>query len=603
VTKGRLEAFSDGVIAIIITIMVLELKVPHGETLADLQPVAAVLMSYVLSFIYIGIYWNNHHHMFHVVKHVRGGTLWANLHLLFWLSLVPFVTAWMGENHFAQVPVAVYGCVLFMAGVAYFILAKVLVAHHGPESALAQAIGADRKGLLSLVIYATAIGLSSVSSDAAMALYVAVAVMWLIPDRRIERLYSDHSARLLIVCVLSAVTSVVVAASPPGPPPSLPLPRATPASVGLDAAALNAATDLLRQFTAEHRIAGAVAGIARHGKVAYLESVGVQDLESRAPMTDRSLFRIYSMTKSVTAVAVMMLVEEGRLSLGDPVSKFLPEFKEVRVQSAPESTPRPPAREITIHDLLLHTSGLNHRTSALYRTAKVRLRGISLAEFVTNVVRTPLMENPGTRFRYSEATTVIGRVVEVVTKTSFDRYLRDRVLGPLEMNDTTFWVAGDDIARLTTVYSPMPSGDLMRVEIEEVPFTVKPALIEGAVGLVSTVPDYVRFCQMLLNRGTLDGVRLLNAATVDEITRNGLSPEVLTTRGGTMGWGLANVNVQMDPASPLLDEYGWDGTAGTIFWVDPAREMITVLMTQSSPADPDNLRRRFKTLVQRAIGL
>jgi uncharacterized membrane protein len=186
-SKARLEAFSDGVIAIIITIMVLELKVPHGEELRALEPLVPVFLSYVLSFVHVGIYWNNHHHMLHAVRQVNGPVLWANLHLLFWLSLVPFVTGWMGENHFAARPVAVYGAVLLMAGVAYYILARLLVRLHGQGSTLARAIGSDFKGRISIVAYLAAIGGSFVHPWIAMALYVAVAVLWLIPDRRIER--------------------------------------------------------------------------------------------------------------------------------------------------------------------------------------------------------------------------------------------------------------------------------------------------------------------------------------------------------------------------------------------------------------------------------
>lgn len=186
-SKGRLEAFSDGVIAIIITIMVLELKVPHGADFVALRPLIPVFLSYVLSFIFLGIYWNNHHHLLQAVQRVNGHILWANLHLLFWLSLTPFVTAWMGENHFAAWPVALYGMVLLLAGFAYFILTRALIAHHGKGSALATALGRDFKGKVSLVFYAVAIPLSFVNSWFAGALYVLVAVMWLIPDRRIEK--------------------------------------------------------------------------------------------------------------------------------------------------------------------------------------------------------------------------------------------------------------------------------------------------------------------------------------------------------------------------------------------------------------------------------
>ncbi len=185
--KGRLEAFSDGVIAIIITIMVLELKVPHGSDLAALQPLIPVLLSYVLSFIYIGIYWNNHHHLFQAVHEVRGGILWANQHLLFWLSMVPFATSWMGENHFAKWPVVVYGIILIANAIAYTILVRILVKHHGKDSAIAKAVGRDSKGNISLACYALGIALAFVNTWLSCALYVLVAIIWLVPDRRIEK--------------------------------------------------------------------------------------------------------------------------------------------------------------------------------------------------------------------------------------------------------------------------------------------------------------------------------------------------------------------------------------------------------------------------------
>ncbi len=190
-SKTRLEAFSDGVIAIIITIMVLELRPPHEATWSALQPLIPAGLSYVLSFIMIGIYWHNHHHMLQAVHRVNGGVLWANSHLLFWLSLIPFVTAWMGETRFAPVPVAAYGAVLICAAIAYYILSHVLIAHHGRDSTLAKAFGRDRKGKLSVAIYAAAVVLSFVNSVIACGLYVLVAVIWLVPDRRIERMMSE----------------------------------------------------------------------------------------------------------------------------------------------------------------------------------------------------------------------------------------------------------------------------------------------------------------------------------------------------------------------------------------------------------------------------
>ena len=193
-SKGRLEAFSDGVLAIILTIMVLELHAPESADLAALRPLLPVFLSYVLSFVYIGIYWNNHHHLLQAARQVDGRSLWANLHLLFWLSLVPFATAWMGANHFAALPVALYGIVLFCAGLAYYLLSRALIARHGPDSLLARAIGRDYKGWLSLVLYLVGLALAFVNSWLATVLYAAVAVMWLIPDPRIEKTLGANHA-------------------------------------------------------------------------------------------------------------------------------------------------------------------------------------------------------------------------------------------------------------------------------------------------------------------------------------------------------------------------------------------------------------------------
>ncbi|MEO4005986.1 MULTISPECIES: TMEM175 family protein [unclassified Flavobacterium] len=190
--KTRLEAFSDGVLAIIITIMVLEIKVPHEVSFSALKPILPVFLSYILSFIYVGIYWNNHHHMMHTVKQISGGILWANLHLLFWLSMIPFATAWIGENHFAPLPMMLYGIVLLLCALAYFILQYLILKKHGPDSVLSKAIGKDIKGKLSPVFYILGIIASNYNGLIAGAFYVLVAIMWLIPDKRIERIL-DHS--------------------------------------------------------------------------------------------------------------------------------------------------------------------------------------------------------------------------------------------------------------------------------------------------------------------------------------------------------------------------------------------------------------------------
>ena len=408
------------------------------------------------------------------------------------------------------------------------------------------------------------------------------------------------TARVVVAASVMLATGVLAKGAPP---PMAQVALTPPASIGLDSARLAEATALLRTLVAEGAVAGAVAGVARRDQVAYLEAVGVQDLNARTPMTERSLFRIYSMTKPITAVAVMMLHDQGRFRLDDPVSMYLPEFADLRVGAGPAA--RPPARAVTVEDLLLHTSGLSHRTSDLYRELQVRSRADTLPAFVTKITRAPLMEDPGTRFRYSEATTVLGRLVEVWSKQPFDRFLEERLLRPLKMTETRFWVPPDARPRLATVYGPGPGGALAPVDIETVPFTERPVLIEGAVGLVSTVPDFLRFARMLLNEGSLEGTRVLEAATARRIVANGLSAAVLQTRGGKMGWGLGNVSVVIDPsgvnypASP--GEYGWDGTAGTIFWNDPAAGTAIVLMTQSAPANPAGIRQRFKALVQAAV--
>ena len=355
--------------------------------------------------------------------------------------------------------------------------------------------------------------------------------------------------------------AIIVQAQPGG------LPRVAPDAAGLSSDQLQAATALLQRYVAETKIAGAVAGVARHGRLAYLTAVGVQDRAAGTAMTEDSLFRIYSMTKPVTAVAAMMLHEEGRFQLTDPVAKYLPEFARVVVQERPDGAARPPSRAITVADLLLHTSGLDHRTSARYRSAGVRSRAEPLPTFVANIVRVPLLEDPGTRYRYSEGTTVVGRLIEIWSGQPFDAFLAARVFGPLGMRDTSFWVAPEKAGRLASVYGPAPGGGLAAVEIEALPFTEPPALLEGAVGLVSTVPDFLRFAQMLLNGGELDGHRLLRAETVRTMTTNGLPDAVLRARaGGMMGWGWATStlcsirpasNTRRTPAST-----GWDGTAG-----------------------------------------
>lgn len=383
------------------------------------------------------------------------------------------------------------------------------------------------------------------------------------------------------------------------------LPRVSPAEVGLSQVTLEEATERLERAVLEQEIAGAVAAVAREGKLAYLEPVGYQNLDTRTPMDESSIFRIYSMSKTVTAVAVMILHEEGAFELDAPVAQYLPEFSRVRVASSLEDPGRPPSRPITIRDLLLHTSGLSHRTSELYREAKVRSRAIPLSRFIDNIVETPLMEDPGTAYRYGASPTVLGALVELWSGKRFDEFLEERIFRPLGMTDTGFWVDSGRVHRLTTVYQAAEDGGLRRYQIEEVPFTEKPELLEGAVGLVSTVPDYLRFAQMLLSGGELDGVRLLEGETVAAMTSNGLPDAILEQLGGGVGWGFANVNVVLDASASRLPasagEYSRGGSAGTMSWMDPEEELLIVIMWQNNPSNPGTIRDDFKTLVRESL--
>lgn len=381
------------------------------------------------------------------------------------------------------------------------------------------------------------------------------------------------------------------------------LPRTSPEEAGLAREPLARITALLERSVAEGRIAGAVVGVAHGGRVPYLEAVGLQHVASGAPMSERTLFRIYSMTKAVTAVAAMILHEEGRFELTDPVSMYLPDFERVVVRDE-DGTTRPPRRPPTVEDLLLHTAGLSHRSSAEYRDARVRSRNIPLERFVENVVGVPLRFDPGEGYFYSASPTVVGRLVEVWSGQSFDSFVEERVLAPLGMTDTGFWVEEADADRFATMYASSAEG-LRAFEIEEVPFTRRPALMEGAVGLVSTVPDFLRFAQMLLNGGRLGETRILREGTVELMTRNGLSDDILGSRRGGTGWALANVAVVVDAGASEdgahAGEYRWDGSAGTEFWVDPSTETVLVTMWQSSPANPDRLRQRIRALVREAV--
>ncbi len=390
------------------------------------------------------------------------------------------------------------------------------------------------------------------------------------------------------------------------------LPAATPEAVGLSSERLDAATRRLQSHVDAGDIAGVVAAVARHGRLAYFEALGELDRERGLAMRDDALFRLYSMTRPITSLAAMILWEEDRFELDDPVSRYLPEFADQRVfvdASNPDlAATRPRRTEMTVEHLLLHTSGLGSRGSPIYRAEQVRLRSIALPRMVGNAARVPLFEDPGTRWRYGISTTILGRLVEIWSGMPFDAFLRERVFAPLAMTDTVFRVESSRADRFGPAYRPGPDGELRPYAIEVVPFTAQPVLMEGGVGLVSTVRDYLRFAQMFLNGGELDGVRVLEPDTVALMTVNRVPDALLPIGFGTpqpgRGWTLGFCVVTDAVASPHPVREGtfwWDGSSGTRFFIDPVEDMVTVIMAAASPAHGNGFRENFTEAVYDAL--
>ena len=390
------------------------------------------------------------------------------------------------------------------------------------------------------------------------------------------------------------------------------LPRATPESVGLSSERLDEATRGLQAHVDAGDVAGVVAGVVRHGRLVYLEALGELDRERGMPMRDDALFRLYSMTRPITSLAAMILWQEDRFELDDPVSRYLPEFAGQRVfaeAADPDvAATRPRRTEMTVEHLLLHTSGLGSRGSATYRAEQVRLRSITLPQMVGNAARVPLFEDPGTRWRYGISTTILGRLVEVWSGMPFDEFLRQRVLEPLGMTDTVFRVDPSRADRFGPAYRPGPDGELRPHAIEVVPFTAQPALIEGGVGLVSTVRDYLRFSQMFLNGGELDGVRVLEPDTVATMTVNRVPDALLPLgfgnpqpgRGWTLGFS-AVMDADVFPYPVSTGTFWWDGSSGTRFFIDPVKDMVTVIMAAASPSYGNGFREGFTAAVYAAL--
>ena len=410
--------------------------------------------------------------------------------------------------------------------------------------------------------------------------------------------------------LLTAIALVIVVFDAPASAQGLP--TAAPESVGLSSAQLDRVTAGLQAHIDQGHIAGVVAAVVRDGRLVYMEALGQADIEAARPMPEDAIFRLYSMTRSMTSLAAMILWEEGAFQLDDPISRYLPQFMGQRVFADAGSPDMDQTQsrdgDITVEHLLLHTSGLGSRSSGIYRAEGVRLRSISVEQMVDNAARTPLFEDPGTNWRYGISTTILGRLVEVWSGKPLEDYLQERVFRPLGMTDTGFWVEPERADRLATVYRASREGELRPYQMEEIPFTEQPVLIEGGVGLVASTMDFLRFSQMFLNGGELDGNRVLQPETIAMMTVNRIPDALLPIGFGRptlgQGWGFG-FRIVMDAsqyAYPVNDgDFWWDGSAGTRFWIDPTENMVTIVMAQVSPASGRGFREEFKTGVDEAI--
>jgi CubicO group peptidase (beta-lactamase class C family) len=393
-------------------------------------------------------------------------------------------------------------------------------------------------------------------------------------------------------------------------PPPPPLPLAVPEEIGLSSARLARLGAVMRGEIERGRVPGAVALIARRGRLGFFDSFGQRDAASGAPMRTDAIFRIYSMTKPITSVAAMMLWEEGRFLLGDPVAKYLPELSdlEVAVERGGEIERVPVERDLTIQDLLRHTSGLTYEfrgsgpVHKMYMSAKVYSRAQNSADQVATLGRLPLLHQPGTRWEYGRSTDVVGRLVEVLSGQSLGAFFEQHILAPLGMTDTAFHVPPRHHSRLAEAFAKDPDSGAA-VQLLEV--RDPPNFESGGGGLTSTASDYARFLQMLLDRGTLDGRRLLSRKTVELMTADHLGPITgapdLLLPGHGFGLGFAvRLHAGIAPVPGSVGQYFWGGLAGTTFWVDPAEEMFALLLIQA-PGQRDYYRTLFRDLVYSAF--
>lgn len=388
-----------------------------------------------------------------------------------------------------------------------------------------------------------------------------------------------------------------------------------PEELGFSSERLTRINDFMKRYVDEGKVAGFVTLVARRGKIAYFDKFGYQDIASGTPMELDTIFRIYSMTKPITSVAFMMLFERGLVRLEDPLSRFIPEFKQTKVHGK-DGKLIDLAREITVHDLLIHTAGLSYGgieetkvpVDELYDKADLFNTNINLEEMVRRIADLPLAYQPGTVWHYSVATDVVGRLIELIADKPLPDYLNQKIFKPLGMMDTTFSVPPEKADRLSTLYGKTENGDLEVLDdiIGGDYFNVN--LYSGGSGLVSTMPDYLRFAQLVLKKGELDGVRLLGTKTMELMTANHLPPALLPISMGNpwpgFGFGLGFSVILDIPLSGMMGSvglHGWGGWANTHFWIESREQLIGILMMQYIPSGTYPVTNDFRTAVYQAL--
>jgi CubicO group peptidase (beta-lactamase class C family) len=401
------------------------------------------------------------------------------------------------------------------------------------------------------------------------------------------------------------------AAKQPAAPQTPPLPQARPEALGLSSTGLQRMSDAFKRDIDKGTIPGLTMMVARHGQIGWFEALGRQNPASSTPMALNSIFRIFSMTKPIVSIGIMMLFEEGHFLLSDPVAKFIPEFadQKVGVENNGKLDLVPPARPMTIQDLLRHTSGItydhtgNSLVHQLYQQSRLRSRKITNAEHAALVASLPLLCQPGAEWNYSRSTDILGRIIEVVTGKTLGGFLTERILAPLQMTETGFHTGSENADRLAEAFPIDPwTGE----KVQLFNMLEKPAMESGGGGLISTSMDYARFCQMLLNGGVLDGVRIIGRKTLELMASDHLGPKVkvespLLPAGHGFGLGFAVRTQQgMAPFPGSVGQFFWSGIAGTFFWIDPKEELFAVFMSQG-PGQREYFRTLLRGLVYAAV--